>query len=194
MKVTGIVIKKQNKGECDQLLTVFTKECGKVVFLAKGVRKESAKLAGHLGLLNMSEIVFVRGRQFKIITSAAELENFSSLKKDTAKVQSAKHIANLADVCILEEEKDEAVFNLAVGALDYLNRKEMNQFELKMFLRYFEFKLLSLLGYEPEDKTIAEAFTNSYIRLSDGDLDEMANRFSKYFQNIYNNEQPTRRI
>ncbi len=185
MKVTGIVIKKQNKGECDQLLTVFTKEYGKVVFLAKGIRKESAKLAGHLGLLNMSETVFVRRRQFKIITSAAERENFSTLKKDATKVQSAKHIANLADVCVLEEEKDEAVFNLAVGALDYLNRKEMNPFELKMFLRYFEFKFLSLLGYEPEDKTIAEAFTNSYIRLSEGDLDEMADRFNKCFQNIY---------
>ena len=54
MRTVGIVIKKQNKKESDQLLTVLTKEFGKVVFTAKGVRKESAKLAGHLGLFNMS--------------------------------------------------------------------------------------------------------------------------------------------
>lgn len=185
MKAFGIVIKKQDKGESDQLLTVFTKEYGKTVLLAKGVRKESAKLTGHLGLLNVSELVFVRGKRYKIITSAVERENFSVLKQDSQKVQSAKHIANLADVCVLEEEADEAIFHLVVGALDYLNRKPMNPFELKMFLRYFEFKFLCVLGYEPEDKTIRDAFTGSCARLSDGELDEMAERFNKCFQNIY---------
>lgn len=185
MKTTGIVIKKQNKKESDQLLTVLTKEFGKVVFAAKGVRKESAKLAGHLGLFNMSDINFVHGRRTKIITSASERENFANLKKDPIKVQAAKHAADLTDRCLLSEEPDERVFNLILGALDYLNRKELSQFELKMFLRYLEFKLLSLLGYEPEDKTIVEAFARSYVRLSESELDDMAERFEKYFQNIY---------
>ena len=185
MKALGIVIKKQNKKESDQLLTVLTKEFGKVVFVAKGVRKESAKLAGHLGLFNMSEINFIQGRQQRIITSALEMESFINLKKDPAKVEVAKRTAELTDRCLLGEEPDERVFNLVLGALDYLNRKELNQFELKMFLRYLEFKLLSLLGYEPEDKTIVDAFARSYIRLSESELDEMAERFNKYFQNIY---------
>lgn len=185
MKTTGIVIKKQNKKESDQLLTVITKEFGKVVFAAKGVRKESAKLAGHLGLFNMSEIDFVFGRQQRVITSAVERESFAVLKKDPAKVQAAKHAADLVDRCLLSDEPDERVFNLVLGALDYLNRKDLNQFELKMFLRYLEFKLLSLLGYEPEDKTIVDAFARQYVRLSEKELDDMAERFNKYFQNIY---------
>ena len=185
MRTVGIVIKKQNKKESDQLLTVLTKEFGKVVFTAKGVRKESAKLAGHLGLFNMSEINFVHGRHQRIITSALEKESFAGLKKDPAKVEAARHAVELTDRCLLGEEPDERVFNLVLGSLDYLNRKELNQFELKMFLRYLEFKLLSLLGYEPEDKTIVDAFARSYVRISESELDEMAERFNKYFQNIY---------
>lgn len=184
MKASGVVIKKQDKGENDQLLTIFTKEYGKTVLLAKGVRKESAKLTGHLGLLNVSELIFIQGKHFKIITSAVERENFSVLKQDFQKVQSAKHIVNLANACVLEGEVDEDIFHLVVGALDYLNRKQMNAFELKMFLRYFEFKFLCLLGYEPEDKTILGAFRGAHEMLSDNELDEMANGFRRCFQSI----------
>jgi len=182
---TSIVIAKQNKGENDQVITAFTKDYGKVNFLCRGIRKGSAKLTGHLELFNFVNIGFVLGKQYKVVTSAVEIENFSGLKKNNAKINSAQHIAGLIDSYTIYEAEDENIFHLTLGAFDYLNRREMTILESKFFLRYFEFKFLSLLGYEPEDKTILKAFADHKVSLSENDLDKMAEKFSKYFRNIY---------
>lgn len=182
---TGIIIKKDNKGEHDQLITAYSKEYGKILLLSKGVRKGSAKLSGHLSLLHLSVIHFVPGKYRKVLTTVSEVQGFSVLKKDLEKVRAGMRIAELVDTYTIEEEQDEALFHLLLGALDYLNRKEMKRIDVKFFLRYFEFKFLSLLGYEPEDKTIVYALSGEAIMLSEVQLDRMETDFSRYFQNIY---------
>ncbi|OGD31446.1 DNA repair protein RecO [Candidatus Azambacteria bacterium RIFCSPHIGHO2_02_FULL_52_12] len=183
--LTGIIIKKQNKGEHDQIITAYSKEYGKIALVARGVRKGSAKLSGHLSLLHLSTIGFVPGRQTKVLTTVSELESFPAMKKNLEKAQAALHIAHVVDAYTIEEAHDEDLFHLLLGALDYLNRKEMKRLELKFFLRYFEFKFLSVLGYEPEDKTIVYALGNDQVMLSEKELDKMALDFGRYFQNIY---------
>lgn len=182
---TGIIIKKDNTGEHDQLITAYSKEYGKISLLSKGVRKGSSKLSGHLSLLHLSLIHFVLGKRRKVLTTVSEVEGFPALKKDLEKVRAGLHIAELVDTYTIWEEQDEALFHLLLGALDYLNRKEMKRIDLKFFLRYFEFKFLSLLGYEPEDKTIVYALSSNTVMLSEGQLDKMETDFSRYFQNIY---------
>lgn len=182
---TGIIIKKDNKGEHNQLVTIYTKEYGKISLLSKGVRKGSAKLSGHLLLLHLSVFHFVLGKHQKVLTTVSEIQGFSTLKKDLEKVRAGMHIVELVGTYTMEEEKDEALFHLLLGALDYLNRKEMKRIDVKFFLRYFEFKFLSLLGYEPEDKTIVYALSGETNTLSEGQLDRMETDFGRYFQNIY---------
>lgn len=182
---SAIVIKKQNKGEHDQQVTLFTKKYGKCDFACRGVRKKGAKLAGHLGLLCLSDVGFVLGKRLKVLTSACDREHFPAIKKDLAKFKAAQHIVTLVDGYILAEERDEDMFNLIVGALDYLNRKEMESHDLKFFLRYFEFKFLSALGYEPEDKTVVRAFQGERIALSERELDDIEHVFHDHFHNIY---------
>ena len=181
----ALVVKRKNKGEHDQLLTLFTKRYGKIEFICRGIRKKEAKLAGHLGLLCLSDVSFVLGKHTKVLTSACNREHFDAIKKDLLKLKAAQRIMKLLDAYTITEEKDEAIFNLVVGALDYLNRREMTTLELKFFLRYFEFKFLSVLGYEPEDKTIMRAFGNQHIALSEDDLDTMEEVFDRHFKDIY---------
>lgn len=181
----ALVIKKQNKGEHDQHITLFTKKYGKSDFVCRGVRKKGAKLAGHLGLLCLSDIGFVLGKHIKVLTSACDREHFTEIKSDLEKFKAAQHIVTLVDGYILAEERDEDMFNLIVGALDYLNRKEMDAREMKFFLRYFEFKFLSELGYEPEDKTVLQALHGERTALSERELDAIEHMFHHYFENIY---------
>ena len=44
IKHTGIILKKQPLGEADELITLFTKEQGKVRVLAKSVKSAKSKL------------------------------------------------------------------------------------------------------------------------------------------------------
>ena len=139
------------------------------------------KLTGHLGLFNLSNINFVLGKQFSHNHRGGNRE-FYQIKENSSKISAASHVARLVDQYTISEETDGDIFHLGLGALDYLNRKEMKALELKFFLRYFEFKFLSLLGYEPEDKTIIKAFTDSQVSLTENDLNKIEEDFSKYFR------------
>jgi len=54
-KYTGIILKKHPFGEADELLTVYTREAGKIRCKAVSNRKPTSKLAGHLQSLNEIE-------------------------------------------------------------------------------------------------------------------------------------------
>ena len=47
-RVSAIVLKRHDQGEADRLLTVFTRDRGKLTLLAKGVRKPASRKAGHI--------------------------------------------------------------------------------------------------------------------------------------------------
>ncbi|MGH7246436.1 MAG: DNA repair protein RecO, partial [Candidatus Levyibacteriota bacterium] len=51
-KVEGIIIKRRNMGEADRVLTILTKDQGKMTIKAKGVRKIASKRASHIEPLN----------------------------------------------------------------------------------------------------------------------------------------------
>jgi len=69
-KTQGIIIKNSNLGEVDRLITVYTNDFGKLVIKGKSVRKNQAKLKGHLELFLYSHLMIAPGRGFDIITGA----------------------------------------------------------------------------------------------------------------------------
>ena len=54
----GIILKKEPYGEADLLITILTKDFGKIKVMAQGVRKEAAKLKGHFEPLTHSATNF----------------------------------------------------------------------------------------------------------------------------------------
>ena len=78
-KVRGIIIKKTNLGDTDRLITVYSKDFGKILVKAKSIRKNQAKLKGHLELFLYSHLMIAPGKGFDIITGAETIEPFSRL-------------------------------------------------------------------------------------------------------------------
>ena len=57
MLLRGIVIRKTESGEHHQLVTLYTKELGKIRVMAKSAKKNTSKQAGHLDLFNLADFV-----------------------------------------------------------------------------------------------------------------------------------------
>ena len=47
-RLQGIILRRRDLGEADRLLTVFTRDRGKLNLLAKGVRRAASRKAGHI--------------------------------------------------------------------------------------------------------------------------------------------------
>lgn len=147
----GIIIKKTNLGEFDRLLTVYTKDFGKILVRAKAVRKNQAKLKGHLELFLHSHLIFAQGKNLDIVTNAEIIEDFPYLHQRLPCLAAAYYLAELVDKLIAGPEKDENIWPLLLLGFENLNRPGV---EIKLLISNFENKLLEFLGYGRNQKNI----------------------------------------
>ncbi len=145
----GFILKKDDRGETDQLLTIYAKDFGKLEILAKAARKISSKLRPAAEIFYLLEIEFIQGKAYKTLTDAVLIEKFENLRKNLKKLKIAYKIAESFSL-IKGQEKDEAVWNLLVEALNRLNTKYKIQDVKYKIYYYFFWNLLAILGYEPE--------------------------------------------
>ena len=59
-KTEAIIIKRRNFGEADRILTILTKNYGKIQVRAPGVRKITSRRSSHIELLNFSSLTLYR--------------------------------------------------------------------------------------------------------------------------------------
>ncbi len=146
-KIEGIILKRQNLGEADRILTVLSKSNGKIQVLAPGVRRITSRRSPHIELLNLSELSLYRTSTFlPIITEACTIEDFSIIKDDLEKIGYAYYICELINNLCAENQENKEVFFLFKETLSNLSEKT----DGKLVVKYFEKELLSQLGFWTE--------------------------------------------
>lgn len=79
----GIVLRRINHGEKDRVVTLLTREHGKLAVFAKSVRSQKSKLSGGIELLSINEIVFIPGKkELKTLVGAHSIRTFDNIVKD----------------------------------------------------------------------------------------------------------------
>ena len=161
-KTEGIIIKKNNLNDLDRLLTIYSKDFGKIVVKAKSVRKNQAKLKGHLELFLYSHLMIAPGKGFDIITGAETVESFSHLHNHLPSLAGGYYLSELTDKLIVGPEKDEHIWNLLCNSFEKLNQKE----NIKDITNNFENKLLECLGYGDQKNSLdfIQSLINGEIR------------------------------
>ena len=72
-KLTGIILKKQNNKEADQIITIWTKEFGKIRCLAKSIRLPKSKLNSSMQDLSLVEFE-VTGKHLPVLISSVTIK------------------------------------------------------------------------------------------------------------------------
>jgi DNA repair protein RecO (recombination protein O) len=146
-KYTAIVLQKRDINETDRIYTFYTLEQGKVVSIARGVRKPQAKLAGGLENFNLVDLHIVRSRGLGNIKGVIVENNFSQLRQNLDVLQTIFQVVKIFNSLIGEDEPDKEIFNLL---LQYLQTGNENPDKILLLSLGFQFKLLDLLGYRME--------------------------------------------
>ncbi|UZE93437.1 MAG: DNA repair protein RecO [Candidatus Nealsonbacteria bacterium] len=149
-RTKGIILKKVDRKEADQLFTLYTKDFGKLKILGKAIRKISSKLRSGMEIFYLSEIEFIQGKAYKTLTDAIVIEKFENLRKDLGKLTVAVKISEALDNLILGQEPDKRIWNLLLRVFKELDRVDFKIKNLELIYYYFFWKLLSILGYQPE--------------------------------------------
>ncbi|MBO0688766.1 MAG: DNA repair protein RecO, partial [Candidatus Dormibacteraeota bacterium] len=92
----ALILRKLDYGEADRILTLLTREHGKVGVIAKGVRRPASRLAAVLELFMHVDVQLARGRNLDVVTQAVRLPG-PRFPADVERTARAALVAELAD-------------------------------------------------------------------------------------------------
>ena len=144
----AIILRRSGVGEADRLLTIYTPGYGKLKVSARGVRKTTSKLAGHLELFAYTRLQLARGRTFDVVTESRVIEPFRQLREDLERISWSYYISELLDKLTEEAIENPVLFCLlrdTLTAIDQLDDPPKRE----VAVRFYELHLLTLLGYRP---------------------------------------------
>jgi len=147
-RTTGLIFKKDDRGETDQLFTIYTKDFGKLEILGKAIRKISSKLRSGAELFYLSEIEFIQGKTQKTLTDTILINKFPSLRKDLKRLRIVYIISEVLNSLIKGPEADEKIWQLLNEAFQRLDTNNLKPITCNLIYHYFLWNLLSILGYE----------------------------------------------
>ena len=147
-KTEGFIIKRRNSGEADRILTIFSRDFGKIQAKAPGTRKITSKRSPHIELLNLSVLTLYKSSRssMSIVTEASTLKTFSSIKRNLKKIGFSFYICELINNLCAENQENNKVFYLLKDTL--VNLENFSSYDL--LLNEFEERLLTALGFAPE--------------------------------------------
>ena len=145
-RTEAIVLRRSDFGEADRLLTLFSREYGKVRAIAKGARKPQSRKTGHVELFMRTRFLVAEGRNLDIVTQAEMVEGYNRLRDDLVRTTYASYAVELLDRFTADEDRNPQLYDLLSDTL----RSLANTDNMLLAARFYELHLLSLLGYRPQ--------------------------------------------
>src|SRR5690349_5261346 len=142
----GLILKRRNFGEADRVLTALTDRYGKISIIARGVRRITSRRAGNIEVLNRVKLHLFKSPRTYNLSEAESVETFRNLKENLALSSVAFHILELVDRLTPEEQKNPQLYDLTIAVLQILEKNPR-----QIFIRAYELKILSLLGFWSKD-------------------------------------------
>lgn len=146
-RAEAVVLRHANWGEADRILTLYTREMGKIRAIAKGARKIRSRKAGHLEPFTHVTAQFARSRELPIVTQVETIDPYLPIREDLSRTGYASYIMELLDRFTYEQDGGNLpLFHLLIDTLARLSGTA----EVWGVVRYYEMRLLDYLGFRPQ--------------------------------------------
>jgi DNA repair protein RecO (recombination protein O) len=144
----AIVLRTQKLGEADRIITLFTREHGRIKAVAKGVRRTKSRWGARLEPTSHVDLQLYTGKSLDTVTQAVSIEHFGDrLSEDYQKWTVASAILEAAERFTTQEHEPALQqYLLLVGALKAL---AYQTYDSSLILDAFLLRSLAVAGYAP---------------------------------------------
>ena len=146
IKATGIVARCVNYKESDKILTLITREYGRIDAAARGSRKTSSRLLACTQQFCYGEFVLYKKGERYSVRQGEIIDSFYALRSDYEKLCAGSGMLSAAEKLSLPGEPDEALFMWTVYFLSALCHSGANPVDLSLC---FIVKIMAHAGYRP---------------------------------------------
>jgi DNA repair protein RecO (recombination protein O) len=145
-RTPAVILKRMDLGEADRIVTLFSRDEGKVRAVARGVRRTTSRSAGHLEPFTLSDVLLAVGRELDVVSQADTLDAFREIREDLELTTHAFYLTELVDLLTEDRSENRAVYEILVEGLRALRQTA----DAQLVLITFHLQLLETLGYRPE--------------------------------------------
>lgn len=143
----GLVLRVTSYNDTDALLTVLTRDQGKLTVKARGLRRKNSPLTAPCQLLAFSEFTLFEYRGMYTINEARSIELFQQLQRDLQKLSLATYFAQVAEILSQEDQSTPELLSLTLNSLYSLAKLHIPEQQVKAV---FELRCACLAGYTPD--------------------------------------------
>jgi len=148
LKSEAVVLKTHDFQETSKIVSLYSKEAGRLQLIAKGVRSSKSKFGALLDGLNYLRIVyyFKETRELQLLSNAELIKAFSHLRDDLERFSYASIVVEIIYRTQLVGEKNPRLFYTIISSFEGINDSENYQNYFNAFLIRF----IEISGFHPK--------------------------------------------
>ncbi|MBI5078748.1 DNA repair protein RecO [Candidatus Saganbacteria bacterium] len=116
-KIKSISLKNKAFSESDKLVTLFSRERGKIKVVAKSARRVPSRFGGRVEAFTYADCYIAKGRSLDILSQCEVIESFQSVRDDAPALISGLYLLRLVDAGTLEGQQHPELFDLLLRGL-----------------------------------------------------------------------------
>lgn len=143
----AIVLRTIEFSETSLIVTLLTRDFGKVAAMAKGARRPKGPFEGSLDLLGVCRVVVLRKSSdvLDLLTEAKLLRRFRGAEKSLERLYGGYHVAEMLRLLTDDHDPHPELYDLAIQTLEQIDGSG----DVASSLAYFDLQSLRLLGHAP---------------------------------------------
>jgi DNA repair protein RecO (recombination protein O) len=143
----AIVLRRVDYGDADRIVTLLTREYGKLAAIAKGARRGKSRVNGSLDLFARSTMMLAKGRNLDVVAEVERRGDARHIAGDLQRTAYACLVTEVVDKVLEDRHPVDEIFDLVVRTLTDLNVLERSP---RADAAWFLMRILDLLGYQPQ--------------------------------------------
>ncbi|WP_062355768.1 DNA repair protein RecO [Bacillus kwashiorkori] len=141
-KLEGIVLRTIDYGESGKILTIFTREKGKIGAVARGAKKPNSRLASVSQPFTYGYYLCSVSTGLSTLQQGEIIDSFRHVKEDLFLTAYTSYIVELMDKSMEERSANPFLFELLLQTMKYID----GGLDAQILKNIFEIKMLSVLG------------------------------------------------
>lgn len=147
LKIQGLVLRVTEYNDHDCLLTILSKNHGKITAKARNLWRKNSPLTAQCQLLAFAEFTLFEYRGMYTINEASSIELFHGLRRDLTRLSLGTYFAQAAEVICQEDLPNPELQSLVLNCLFALSKLWENEAKVKAV---FELRAACIAGYYPD--------------------------------------------
>ena len=142
----AIVLRRADWRDYDRMVTLFTPEYGRIDAVVRGCRKPKSPLLNAAEPFCAGEYQLLKVKDRITVTQARITNSFFELRSNYDRLSHGAFWLKLLSEVVVEDEPNEALFQMTLNALAYLTHSDLPE---TLLTAMFEMQLWRITGFSP---------------------------------------------